>query len=49
MGETVTIETTRFGKIEADSDAILHFSAMPGFSGARRFVVVDHSETDSFS
>ncbi len=49
MGETVVIETSRFGRIEADSDAVLHFSAMPGFSGARRFVVVDHSETTSFS
>lgn len=49
MGETLSIETSRFGKIEVDPQAILHFNGLPGFSQARRFVVVDHADTTSFS
>lgn len=49
MGETLSIETSRFGRIEVDDKAVLHFNGLPGFSNATRFAVVDHSDTESFS
>ena len=49
MGDTLTIETNRFGRIDVDGDAILNFNGLPGFSSAKRFVVMDHAETESFS
>ncbi|MCH7866266.1 MAG: flagellar assembly protein FliW [Myxococcales bacterium] len=49
MGETLSIETSRFGRIEVDDKAVLHFSGLPGFANATRFAVMDHSETESFS
>lgn len=49
MGETLSIETNRFGRIDVDGDAILNFNGLPGFSSAKRFVVMDHAETESFS
>ncbi len=49
MAETLSIESNRFGRIEVDSRNVLHFNGLPGFSGARRFVVVDHADTTSFS
>ncbi len=49
MGETLSIETSRFGLIEVDSRSVLHFNGLPGFSKAKRFVVIDHAETTSFS
>ncbi len=49
MGETLTIETSRFGRIEVDPRTVLHFNGLPGFPEARRFVVIDHAETTSFS
>ncbi len=49
MGETLVVETNRFGRIEVDSQAVLYFNGLPGFAKARRFVVMDHVETESFS
>lgn len=49
MGETLTFENSRFGRLEVDPRSVLHFNGLPGFSGARRFVVIDHAETESFS
>lgn len=49
MGETISIETSRFGAIEVDAQAVLHFNGLPGFANAKRFAVMDHSETESFS
>ncbi|MDP6980489.1 MAG: flagellar assembly protein FliW [Myxococcota bacterium] len=49
MAETISIESNRFGRIEVDPQNVLHFNGLPGFSQARRFVVVDHADTTSFS
>ncbi|MFT5443924.1 MAG: flagellar assembly factor FliW [Myxococcota bacterium] len=49
MGETLSVETNRFGRIEFDAQAVLHFNGLPGFANAKRFIVIDHSETESFS
>jgi len=48
MGETLSIETSRFGRIEVDPRTVLHFNGLPGFPEADRFVVIDHAETTSF-
>lgn len=49
MGETISMETSRFGAIEVDAQAVLNFNGLPGFADAKRFAVMDHNETDSFS
>jgi len=42
MAEVVTIETSRFGRIEVEERDVITFSCLPGFPQARRFVVMEH-------
>lgn len=41
----VQFTTTRFGVVEVDEDKAIHFvDDIPGFPGARRFVLIPHKE-----
>ncbi len=43
------IETTRFGTVEIDPDAIISFTrAMPGFPDGNRYVLLPHREDSPF-
>ena len=45
----IEIETTRFGHLIADEEALLTFpEGLPGFADARRFVPVPHGEDSPF-
>nr|CAA9237377.1 hypothetical protein AVDCRST_MAG63-1386 [uncultured Armatimonadetes bacterium] len=45
----IEIETTRFGRLTADEEALLTFpDGLPGFAGARRFVPVPHGDDSPF-
>ncbi len=48
MAGWVKIETTRFGRIEATEDDLIHFPGLPGFPQARRFVVRTHDRGSVF-
>lgn len=45
----ITIETERFGKVEADEGEIVAFPGLPGFAAARRFVIRGHDRGDTFA
>ena len=40
--EKIQFESRRVGTIEVDAKDVMHFDALPGFAGKRRFVVVEH-------
>ncbi len=44
----VVVESSRFGRIEVEDSDILRFSGLPGFPGAKRFVVMDHDRESTF-
>lgn len=47
---TVKFTSTRFGVIEVDEDKIIKFvDEIPGFSEAKRFILVPHSENSPFN
>ena len=49
MHETLQIETTRFGTVSADPEAVLTFdSGLIGFEDLRRFVAVPHDPDSPF-
>lgn len=48
MEGRVTVETTRFGRIEADEAELIHTPGLPGFPEARRFVVRQHDRGSIF-
>lgn len=49
MAETLTLETTRFGAIAVDRDAVIAFpDGLLGFASAHRFVLVPHGAESPF-
>ena len=43
------IETAQFGKIQIEEDKIITMPAgMPGFPGRKRFIILEHKETQPF-
>lgn len=48
-GENLTIETTRFGRLEVDGAEAYRFGGMPGFPQADRFVLMQHDTGDVFA
>jgi flagellar assembly factor FliW len=44
----LTIESRRFGHIEARGEDLIHFDGLPGFERARRFVLLDHDRGSPF-
>lgn len=48
MTEPLSVETRRFGRIEARPEEVVCFPELPGFAGARRFVVREHDRDSVF-
>jgi len=46
--ETLVIESSRFGKIEAPSSNVIEFDGLPGFPRAHRFVLLEHDRESLF-
>jgi flagellar assembly factor FliW len=44
----MTIESRRFGRIEAQEEQIFHFDGLPGFADAKRFVLLRHHRDSPF-
>lgn len=49
MAQRVRIETRRFGPLEAGEDELIQFRELPGFPGARRFIVRQHDRGSVFA
>ncbi len=47
--ERITIESQRFGRIEAEESELIHFDGLPGFPEARRFVLRRHFSESPFA
>lgn len=47
--ERVAIESRRFGRIEAKPSDLIHFEGLPGFPGARTFLLLAHDRDSPFS
>ena len=48
MSEMISIEHRRVGPIEVAEEAVLYFEEIPGFPGAKRFIVMDHEKDSPF-
>ena len=44
----LTIDSQRFGTIEAQEDQVFHFDGLPGFASAKRFVLLRHDRESPF-
>lgn len=44
MGELISFESRRVGRIEVKESEVLHLEPLPGFPDRSRFVIVEHAE-----
>ncbi len=49
MSDTIVVEHRKVGTIEVPASKVFTFDELPGFKGAHRFIVMEHSQDSPFS